>query len=94
MINVFEIRGLKLISMNCITQVYYIWIEFKLILYFFILTGEENWGGQCALGRRQSPIDLAEEASVVGVYPSLSFINYSEPIQNAKVKNTGHSSKF
>ncbi|XP_037028764.1 putative carbonic anhydrase 3 [Bradysia coprophila] len=56
-----------------------------------VVKGPENWGGQCALGRRQSPIDLAEDASVVGVYPSLSFINYSEPIQNAKVRHTGHS---
>lgn len=61
---------------------------------FLVFPGDENWGGQCALGRRQSPIDLAEDASVVGVYPSLSFINYSIPIQNAKVKNTGHSREF
>ncbi|KAJ6638389.1 Carbonic anhydrase 2 [Pseudolycoriella hygida] len=56
-----------------------------------VVKGEENWGGQCALGRRQSPIDLAEDASVVGYYPYLSFINYTQPIQNAKVRNTGHS---
>lgn len=51
----------------------------------------ENWGGQCALGRRQSPIDLDEDVSVAGIYPSLSFINYSQPIENAKIKHTGHS---
>ncbi len=57
-------------------------------------SGDENWGGQCALGRRQSPIDLAEGASVVGRYASLSFINYTVPIQNAKVKHTGHSREY
>lgn len=59
-----------------------------------MISGEENWGGQCSLGRRQSPVDLAEEASVLGKYPTLIFTNYTEAIRDAKVKNTGHSRKY
>lgn len=59
-----------------------------------IVLGEENWGGECSIGRRQSPVDLAEKASVLGRYPMLMFANYTEPMLNAKVKNTGHSRKY
>lgn len=59
-----------------------------------MFSGVENWGGQCTLGRRQSPIDLVEEASVVGHYPSLMFENYDQYIKNATVRNTGHSRKY
>ena len=58
---------------------------------FFLLSGDENWGGQCSQGRRQSPIDLAEEASVIGRYPALQLTNYDQILKNAKVRNTGHS---
>jgi len=43
------------------------------------------------LGRRQSPIDLAKEAAVMGRYPSLYFRNYDTALVNAKIRNTGHS---
>lgn len=56
-----------------------------------ILKGDEGWGGQCSLGRRQSPIDLAEDAAVLGKYAPLKFDNYGDILQNAKVRNTGHS---
>lgn len=60
-------------------------------LYFYL--GEEKWGGQCSIGRRQSPIDLAEDASVAGRYPQLVFKNYEDIFKNAKIRNTGHSRK-
>lgn len=59
----------------------------------FVIAGHENWGGKCDQGLRQSPVDLTEDASVLGQYPALMFGNYSEPIQNASVRNTGHSSR-
>lgn len=58
------------------------------------IIGTEEWGGQCRLGRRQSPIDLAKDAAVMGRYPSLFFRNYENPLVNAKIRNTGHSCKF
>lgn len=63
------------------------------ILYVFS-TGQEDWGGQCVQGRRQSPVDLSEEASILGLYPTLMFTNYSEPMVLGKVRNTGHSRKL
>lgn len=61
---------------------------------FFIIIGLEEWGGQCRIGRRQSPIDLAKDAAVMGRYPSLYFRNYESSFVNAKIRNTGHSRKF
>lgn len=43
---------------------------------------------------RQSPVDLTEEASILGKYPAIMFGNYSEVIKTANVRNTGHSSKY
>lgn len=31
----------------------------------------ENWGGECDTGRRQSPIDLDHDASVKGIYKQI-----------------------
>lgn len=61
-------------------------------MYFFFLENE-NWGGECDTGRRQSPIDLNHDASVKGHFSELMFAGYEEPIENAAVTNTGHSSK-
>lgn len=58
------------------------------------LIGDENWGGKCEKGRRQSPVDLAVDASIVGQYPSLMLGNYTEIIENAAVINTGHSGRI
>lgn len=60
----------------------------------FFITGQEEWAGICRNGRRQSPIDLAKDAAVMGRYPSLYFRNYDGVLQNAKIRNTGHSCKF
>lgn len=60
---------------------------------YFCVAGEETWGGQCRIGRRQSPIDLAKAAAVMGRYSSLHFQNYEKPLENSKIRNTGHSCK-
>lgn len=57
-------------------------------------TDDEQWSGQCRIGRRQSPIDLARDASVIGRYKPLFFKNYDIVIANATVRNTGHSCKY
>lgn len=56
-----------------------------------VITGDENWGGTCAEGRKQSPVDLAQAASVMGHYPSLMFQDYDVPFVGAHIRNTGHS---
>lgn len=66
----------------------------KCMLIFAIISGDELWNGQCSSGRRQSPIDLAEDASVIGRYPNLYFKNYDKLFKNARIINTGHSRKF
>lgn len=66
----------------------------KCMLIFAIISGDEVWNGQCSSGRRQSPIDLAEDASVIGRYPNLYFKNYDKLFKNARIINTGHSRKF
>ena len=61
---------------------------------FFKIIGKEDWGEKCSNGLLQSPINLDADAPIIHQYPSLVFTNYSEPIINAKIRNTGHSSKF
>lgn len=60
----------------------------------YVFSGEEQWGGKCRNGSRQSPIDLAKDAAVMGRYPSLYFRNYENLLESAKIRNTGHSCKF
>lgn len=60
----------------------------------YLFAGEEQWGGQCRNGRRQSPIDLAKDAAVMGRYSSLYFRNYENLLESAKIRNTGHSCKL
>lgn len=64
--------------------------------YFWCIfgIGKEEWGGQCRYGRRQSPIDLARAAAVMGRYSSLYFQNYELQLKDAKIRNTGHSRKY
>uniref|UniRef100_A0A336K1P3 CSON002938 protein n=1 Tax=Culicoides sonorensis TaxID=179676 RepID=A0A336K1P3_CULSO len=52
---------------------------------------EEHWGENCDQGRRQSPVDLNIDASVHGIFPAFSFVDYDEPIKDAAILNTGHS---
>lgn len=63
-------------------------------IYFLVFAGQEEWGGQCRSGRRQSPIDLAKDAAIMGRYPSLLFRSYDSVLKNAKIRNTGHSCKL
>ncbi|XP_031619739.1 carbonic anhydrase-like [Contarinia nasturtii] len=56
-----------------------------------VVKGVEEWGGKCRNGSRQSPIDLAKDAAVMGRYPSLFFRNYENLLESAKIRNTGHS---
>lgn len=62
--------------------------------FIFPLTDPEQWGGQCDTGRRQSPIDLTYQAAVKGDFSPFLFSNYMNPIRNAQLTNTGHSSKL
>lgn len=66
----------------------------KCMLIFAKILGNEGWNGQCSSGRRQSPIDLAEDASVIGRYPNLYFKNYDKLFENARIINTGHSREY
>lgn len=60
---------------------------------FNSISGEELWPGQCRNGQKQSPIDLAKDASVIGRYSPLLFKNYDKLLKNATIRNTGHSCK-
>ena len=57
------------------------------------ITDDEDWGGICSSGKRQSPVDLAVDASVRGEFNSFIFHNYDAPMKNPNVINNGHSSK-
>lgn len=57
-------------------------------------TEPENWGGMCKNGTRQSPVDLAHEAAVVGHFSKFIFHGYDEALKNPKIINNGHSSKY
>lgn len=72
-------------------------LSYSLIILFCLrrLSGEEQWDyGQCRSGKKQSPIDLAKDASIIGRYQPLDFKNYDTLLQNAKIRNTGHSRKY
>lgn len=74
---------------------FFIFLSGSRINYFsFTCTGKEDWSGKCAIGRRQSPVDLAEDASVLGQFSPLTFINYDNDVKNGKVRNSGHSSEY
>lgn len=48
----------------------------------------------CSSGRRQSPVDLAHEASIKGEYPGFVFQGYDKSIIDPQMVNNGHSSKL
>lgn len=56
-----------------------------------VLSDDEDWGGICASGKRQSPVDLAVDASIRGEFNSFIFHNYDAPMKNPNVINNGHS---
>lgn len=64
------------------------------LLCLFTIADNEEWGGMCAAGKRQSPVDLAHEAAIKGEFPGFIFQNYDEPMKNPEIINNGHSSKF
>lgn len=70
--------------------------RFKILFYFKMKTetDSEDWGGICAAGKRQSPVDLAHDAAIKGEYPGFIFHNYDIAMKNPQIVNNGHSSKF
>lgn len=60
----------------------------------FLFTEDEDWGGMCANGKQQSPVDLVKDAAIIGVFPHFIFENYDKPMTDVNVLNNGHSSKF
>lgn len=66
-----------------------------LISIFVFLTDKEEWGGDCETGTKQSPVDLNEDAAVLGTYPPFHFSSgYYQHMVDAAVINTGHSSEY
>lgn len=47
----------------------------------------------CSTGRRQSPVDLAKDASVNGKFSKFEFDSYDAPLKSAVIVNNGHSSE-
>ncbi|CAO1439519.1 unnamed protein product [Diamesa hyperborea] len=56
-----------------------------------VLKDTEDWGGMCSSGRRQSPVDLAHDASIKGEYPGFVFQGYDKSIIDPQMVNNGHS---
>ncbi|CRK88908.1 CLUMA_CG002626, isoform A [Clunio marinus] len=56
-----------------------------------VVNDNEDWGGMCAAGMRQSPVDLAHDASIKGEYPGFIFENYDTPMKTPDIINNGHS---
>lgn len=68
-------------------------MKFGNYIFQYYVTGKENWSGLCRYGKKQSPIDLNKQNSVIGYYPALRFRNFDKLLINSTVSNTGHSSK-
>jgi carbonic anhydrase len=66
---------------------------FSINTFFLYFSDNEDWGGMCTAGKRQSPIDLAHDAAIKGWYPGFIFQNYETPMKNPSIVNNGHSSK-
>lgn len=60
---------------------------------FSNLSDNENWGGKCSTGNRQSPIDLVKDVAVYGRFTGFQFQNYDSPMKSPIIVNNGHSSK-
>lgn len=64
-----------------------------LVISIFHLPDNEDWGGMCAAGKRQSPVDLNHDAAIKGQYPGFIFQNYDTPMDTPQIVNNGHSSE-
>jgi len=53
--------------------------------------GPSSWGGFCAEGTQQSPIDIRSSEAVKADLGGLSFANYHLDLKGGKVTNNGHS---
>ena len=57
--------------------------------------GAEYWGGLCATGKSQSPVDLKKQVfDKNSVTDPFVFVNYQTKIKGANLKNNGHSVKL
>lgn len=56
-----------------------------------VLSDQEDWGGICSSGKRQSPIDLVKEAAIKGEFPAFDFESYKKVMKNPTIVNNGHS---
>lgn len=87
-----------MLSPQCYGNIFVTFIasnNFVLMIQFFLFCplDNEDWGGMCAAGKRQSPVDLAHEAAIKGEYPGFIFQSYDAPMKSPIVVNNGHSSK-
>lgn len=67
-----------------------LFIVFNLNLF----SDNEDWGGMCAAGKRQSPVDLAHDAAIKGEFPGFILQGYDNAMREPIVVNNGHSSKW
>ncbi|KAG5669948.1 hypothetical protein PVAND_000237 [Polypedilum vanderplanki] len=56
-----------------------------------VLSDDEDWGGMCSSGKRQSPVDLAKDAAIKGEFPLFDFESYKSVMKNPLIVNNGHS---
>ena len=51
----------------------------------------QDWGGTCANGKRQSPIDIEDAVAVGELVPKIEFTNYDKGIGTSLIANNGHT---
>lgn len=78
---------------DSIFSAFQLFIELAFVV-FFLNIDNEDWGGMCAAGKRQSPVDLNHDAAIKGQYPGFIFQNYDKAVDSPQIINNGHSSKF
>lgn len=74
-----------------ITFRYNSWI-LKSKMFINIVIGPEKWQGICATGKKQSPIDIETEETIIVDSDALKFNRYDLAFQGT-LTNTGHSGK-
>ena len=53
----------------------------------------DDWGGTCATGKAQSPINVVTSSTIKTNFTPLSFTNYDQEV-SLKILNTAHTIKF